>query len=117
MQSTLTHLSNRFGQSVTLFSVGLGEHTVLGSVRRQTGTTMLVRAIVREVTENMISEPTILLGDVIVMVPKQAALTVVPKAGAVTATIDGVSRVCKFVRGYRLGGTVYGYEMVMRGAA
>ena len=117
MASTLSYLADRRGQTLTLTAISGGEHTVLGTVGRQTTTTMVVRAIVREVTAKMIDGVAILYGDLIVMVPAQSALTVVPKAGLVLATIDGVERVCKLVRSYRVSGTVHGYELVMRGSA
>lgn len=117
MESTLERLANQHGQSLTLTSVSGGEHTVLGTVTRQTTTNMAVRAVVREVSAKMADGAAVLAGDLLVMVPAQAALTVVPRAGAVRATIDGVVRVCAGVRSYRLAGTVRGYELVMRGAA
>jgi len=117
MESTLVDLTARWGQSITLVVTTGGTHALAGTVSGVTSTSMTVTALVRQVSAKMIDGQAILAGDLIVLVPIQAALTVVPKAGIAKTTIDSVLRICASDRTFRGGGVVAGYELVMRGAA
>lgn len=116
MQTTITALADKYGVNTTLTTVGGGTHALSGTVSGATTYNMTGKAVIREVTAKMVDGASILAGDLILLV-SSTWITAAPRPGATRASIDSIIRVCTMVRSYRIAGTVYGYDIYMRGAA
>lgn len=116
--SHLADLALRLGQDVTLAVTSAGTAALNGTVSGQTTTTMSgVRAVVETVRASMVDGVSVLRGDLLLLVPAQAALTTAPVAGMTTASGAGIDARVYDVRVLRRLGVVEGYELLARGVA